>query len=363
VVPVLRKLGIEERAKAICKVKPGVTFTMDAKDEMEFCFESLAGIGAPTYAYNAPRPEFDKLFDDRADELGVRRVRTRAKIERVGGEGVRLAAETLEQAPWLDGKQPDLIVDASGRSRFFAKELEIPAEVGPRKDVAHFAHFEGFEDNKPQGQVIIGRLAEGWNWRIPLPGRMSVGVVINKDAMAKLGTTPEERLEAAIARDPRLSAAGKNRRRITGVFTYTNYQLVSSRGYGSNWVMAGDAFGFVDPMLSPGVYLALHSAELISENLDDLKKYSDEMRHYIKAWMWLIKYFYDGRIFTMYQSGMIIERKFPGKVTDTLHNFFNGKMACMCGGVTTKSRFGYGMLEIMSRPSGWLTDPATLAIR
>jgi flavin-dependent dehydrogenase len=336
---------------------------MNADEKMEFDFQSLAGMALPPYAYNAPRPEFDRLFDTRANELGVRFVRTRAKIERTDGGGVRLAAETLDQAPSLKGTQPDFLVDATGRSRFFAHALEIPAEVGPRKDVAHFAHFEGFADNQPPGQVIIGRLANGWSWRIPLPGRMSVGVVINKDVAAQLGATPEERLEAAIERDPLLAAAGPNRRRLTGVFTYTNYQLISSRGHGPGWAMVGDAFGFVDPMLSPGVYLALHSAEMLADNLDNLEAYSHEVRKLLRAWMGLIQYFYDGRIFAMYQSGMKFKRKFPGKITDTMHVFFNDKVCRMASGVTVTSRFGHGMLEIMSRPAGWLTDPATLAIR
>lgn len=363
VIPVLRKLGLEERARAICQHKPGVTFTLNAAEKVEFCFDSLAGTAMPTYAYNAPRPAFDQLLDDRADELGARRVRTRARIERAGADGLRLAVETLEQAPWLRGRQPDLIVDATGRSRFIAHALEIPAEVGPRKDVAYFAHYDGFTENAPRGQVIIGRLAAGWSWRIPLPGRLSVGVVLNKEAAAKLGATPQERLEAAIHCDPVLAAAGTQRRRLTEVFTYTNYQLVSSRGHGSNWALAGDAFGFVDPMLSPGVFLALHSAELLSENLDNLPAYSREMRKLIRAWMGLIRYFYDGRIFAMYQTGMIFERMFPGKITEALHVFFNGKVAGMASGATTASRFGHGMLEIMSKPAGWITPPATLAIR
>jgi flavin-dependent dehydrogenase len=362
-VPMLRKLGLEERAAAVCMKKPGVTFTLDADEEIAFCFDSLAGTPTPTYAYNAPRPAFDRLFDERADELGAKRVRVRAKIERVGTEGLRLADETLSQAPWLKGRQPDLLVDSTGRNRLFARTMEIPAEVGPRKDVAHFAHFEGFDECTPRGQVIIGRLAAGWCWRIPLPGRLSVGTVMNKDEAAKLGATPEERLEAAIERDPRLSMAGKNRRRLTDVVTYTNYQLVSARGHGPGWVMTGDAFGFVDPMLSPGMFLALHSAGLVAENLDNLAAYSQEMRKLIRAWMGLIEFFYDGRIFAMYQSGMIFERAFPGRVTQTLHNFFNRRVARMASGATTTSRFGHGMLQIMSRPAGWKTNPARLAIR
>jgi len=126
IVPVLRKLGLEERAAAICQHKPGVTFTLDESEKIEFCFQSLAGTIMPTYAYNAPRPAFDNLFDQRADELGVKRVKTRAKIERVGVDGLRLAEETLSQAPWLQGRQPDLIVDSTGRTRLFAHALEFP---------------------------------------------------------------------------------------------------------------------------------------------------------------------------------------------------------------------------------------------
>ncbi|MGA2684231.1 MAG: NAD(P)/FAD-dependent oxidoreductase [Verrucomicrobiota bacterium] len=363
IVPVLRKLGVEERAAAVCQHKPGVSFTFNPDEQVDFTFQSLAGSPMPTYAYNAPRPAFDRLLDERADELGVKRVRRRAKVERKDGDGLRLAEETLSQATWLNGRQPDLLVDSTGRSRLFARTLEIPAEVGPRRDVAYFAHYEGFAEQSPRGQVIIGRLANGWCWRIPLRNRLSVGVVMNKDDAAQFGTGPEERLEGVINHDPLLAAAGRDRRRLTEVVTYTNYQLVSRRGHGPGWVMTGDALGFVDPMLSPGMWLALRSAELLVEHLDNLPVYSREMRKLIKAWMGFIEYFYDGRIFAMYKTGMFFERKFPGKIAATMHNFFNRKIACMAAGATTTSRFGHGMLQIMSRPAAWKTDPALLAIR
>jgi len=361
-VPVLRKLRLEGRAAAICQHKPGVSFTLGPDERLDFTFQSLASSPMPTYAYNAPRPAFDNLLDQRATELGVKRARVRAKIERVNGNGLQLAAETLEHAPWFHGRQPDLLVDSTGRGRLFARTLEIPAEVGPRKDVAYFAHYEGFADPMPRGQVIIGRLARGWCWRIPLRDCLSVGVVMNKDDAAEFGATPEERLEGIIHHDPLLAAAGRDRRRVTEVATYTNYQLVSRLGHGPGWVMTGDALGFVDPMLSPGMWLALHSAELLAERLDNLPAYTREMRKLIKAWMGLIEYFYDGRIFAMYKTGMFFEQKFPGRIAATMHDFFNRKIACMASGLTTTSRFGHGMLQIMSRPAAWKTDPATLAI-
>ncbi|HXB59204.1 MAG TPA: tryptophan 7-halogenase, partial [Candidatus Acidoferrales bacterium] len=330
-----------------------------------FSFQSLTGTSLPTYAYNSPRPALDRLLETRSEELGVKRARVRAKVERFNGEALRLSDETLAQAPWLKGKQPDLLVDSTGRNRLFARTMEIPSETGPRKDVAYFAHYDGFilQEKLPIGQVIIGRLENGWAWRIPLRDSMSVGVVLNKDDAAKFGNTPEERLEGIINHDPLLSAAGKNRKRVTEIATYTNYQLVSTRGHGPGWVMSGDAFGFVDPMLSPGMWLALRSAELLSENLDNLEAYSREMRKIIKAWMGLIEFFYDGRIFSMYKTGMYFEKKYPGKFSDMMHQFFNSKIACMASGLTTTSRFGHGMLQFCSGPAGWKTNPATLAIR
>ena len=364
-VPVLRKLDLEERVAAICQHKPGVSFTLSKDDYMDFSFTSLAGTPMPTYAYNSPRPALDRLLEKRADELGVKRANVRAKIERVNGEQLRLSEETLSNAPWLNGRQPDLLVDSTGRNRLFARTLELPSETGPRKDVAYFAHYDGFvtESRLPAGQVIIGRLENGWGWRIPLRDCLSVGVVLNKDDAAKFGNTPEERLEAIIDHDPLLAIAGANRRRITDIATYTNYQLVSTRGHGPGWVLAGDAFGFVDPMLSPGMWLALHSAELLSENLDDLDAYSIEMQKLIKSWMALIEFFYDGRIFSMYKTGMYYRKKFPGKVSNAMHKFFNGKIACMAAGLTTTSRFGHCLLQLFAGPSSWKNDPATLAIR
>jgi flavin-dependent dehydrogenase len=319
----------------------------------------------PTYAYNSPRPALDNLLEQRADELGVKRARVKAKIERVNGDGLKLSEETLAQAPWLKGKQPDLLVDATGRNRLFARTLELPSETGPRKDVAYFAHYEGFmaPSHLPTGQVIIGRLENGWAWRIPLRDCLSVGIVLNKDDAAKFGKTSEERLEAIIDHDPLLSAAGKNRKRVSEIATYTNYQLVSTRGFGPGWVLAGDAFGFVDPMLSPGMWLALRSGELLSESLDNLPAYVSEMRKLIKAWMGLIEYFYDGRIFAMYKTGTYFEKKYPGKISDAMHRFFNSRIACMASGQTTTSRFGHGLLKACSTPASWMANPATLAIR
>lgn len=364
IIPVLRRLGIEERVAQIGVHKPGVSFTFAEGADIDFNFNAVTNCALPTYAYNVPRPAFDALIDERATELGVKRAKVHAKVERVGANSLRLAPESLAHAPWLNGREPDLLVDSTGRSRLFARTMEIPSEAGPRRDTAHFAHYEGFEEKIPRGTVIIGQLQSGWSWRIPLRDRLSVGVVVPKDELAKLGSTPEERLEAAIARDPALSAAGVRRRRISEVVSYTNYQLVSARGHGPGWAMTGDAFGFVDPMLSPGLWLALRSAELLADNLDHLPSYSKQVHRLIKAWMDLIAYYYDGRMFAMYHTGKAFEEKYPGKISAKVHTHIEGQIACMASGATTTSWYGRGMLKMLSSSHGtWGKQPEALAIR
>ena len=363
VVPVLRQLGVEERVAAVGLSKPGVSFTMPGQERVNFDFHNVSRCGLPTYAYNVPRPAFDRILDERAAELGARRVRGRARLESPGANRLQLAPQTLAAAPWLAGRQPDLLVDATGRSRLFARTLQIPATEGPRRDVAHFAHFEGFEENEPCGQVVIGWLERGWNWRIPLPGRMSVGVVLPRAEAARLGATPEERLENAITRDPVLAAAGPGRRRVSEVATYTNYQLISARGTGPGWAMTGDAFGFVDPMLSPGLWLALHSAELLSEHLDELGAYSRRMRRQLKAWVEMIDHYYSGRIFAMYHQGTEYSRKYPHEFCRRIQLHFDTQVACMACGASTPSLYGRAALKIFSSRAVWGRGAAALAIR
>src|SRR5438093_12465648 len=159
------------------------------------------------------------------------------------------APGSFARAQLVGGVQPVTFVSDAGRARLGARALSIGAHYGPRKDVAHFAHFEDFAWDDEPGQVLIRRLDAGWSWCIPLRERLSIGIVLGRDDAARLGAGPVERLERAIATDAWLSTIGGRSKRVTSVATYANYQLISHRGLGPGWVMVGDAFGFVDPML------------------------------------------------------------------------------------------------------------------
>jgi len=369
IVAILQRMGIEDRVAAISQFKPGASFLHHLGTRMNFNFKSVEG-RLPPYAYNVPRPEFDDVLKDYAKELGVKFVKHRAGlVAHPGGTPeLELDAAALEAGGYREGAKPDLIIDCSGRARTSAKVLGIKAATGSRRDTAHFAHFTGIEHPYEAGQIAIMYHPWGWSWRIPLPDKLSFGIVMNPKALPEFGANGEERLDRVLATDPVLSPLTANRKRVTDVFTYTNYQLISDRAQGPGWVSAGDAFGFVDPMLSPGVFLALDSAESLSamfarhgERLLDapeklakeLGRYEQRQRAWHEAWHELIEYFYDGRIVAFYERGTQLKADHPGRFSNMMEFISNRTIALMATGAGTLSTFNRMYLKGCSK---WLLN-------
>jgi flavin-dependent dehydrogenase len=122
-------------------------------------------------------------------------------LDRVDGtDRVQLNAETLTATAEFCSGQPDLIVDATGRVRLLPNLMGIKSREGGRKDTALFAHLDQtrlYQD----GYVHSSRLDHGWSWRIPLPGRVSLGIVIGAQHLPKFGATKEERYDNLLKQD------------------------------------------------------------------------------------------------------------------------------------------------------------------
>jgi flavin-dependent dehydrogenase len=375
-IPPLRRLGVEDAVAAIGMHKPGATLTWSPTHRFSFRFARYRTWMVP-YAYNVPRREFDAVLLARAEAVGARRVTMRAGLARGGANAeLVLAPEAIAATGW---PAPDLVVDATGRARASARLLEIPATTGPRNDVAHFAHYEGYAWDAEPGQVLIDRLDGGWSWRIPLHARLSLGVVLNRATAARLGATPEERLAAAIASHPVLAATVGDARRLTDVATYSNYQLISTRGIGPGWAAIGDAFGFVDPMLSPGVMVALRSAEMLAaclapfggsrEGTDPVKlaiacePYARELTALLAAWMELISYLYDGRMLALFRAGSDMMAARGGRFAQAVQDHIEANIAGLASGTSITSRYSLGLLRFLGRHGLRGVSPATLAIQ
>ena len=265
IVPILRELGVEEEIASFSIRKPGATFVLGPADRQEFRFEDVHGT-LPDYAYNVPRHRFDAVLREACERSGAKTIQARGRVER-SGDQLRLSRESLDAADGLFGKGPDLLVDATGRSRTVARVMNLPTTTGDRKDVALFAHHEGVQVDV-EGHVHTDRLERGWSWRIPLPGCTSLGFVVDNDVLQRFGTKAEAQYDGYLAQEKRLKALTDGAKRITPVFKYTNYQLITRRGVGDGWALLGDALGFVDPIFSSGLYLAMDGAKNLARAID-----------------------------------------------------------------------------------------------
>ena len=360
-----------------------MSFIWSPTERYRFTFARFSPAVFP-YAYNVPRPQFDDALTAQAVASGVARVIAHARVERAErGDGVELVLtpDTLAAAPSLAGRHPDLIVDATGRARVFARVLGIGADHGPRKDVAHFAHFEHYrwDREEPEGQVLIARGRWGWIWCIPLRDRLSVGIVLTPEAAARLGRSPEERLERAIAADSWLTSIVSGAHRVGPVATFANYQLISRRGHGPGWIAVGDAFGFVDPMLSPGVFLSLRSAQLVADALTPVCAHRARpsvvqlnalfgpseaaQRASLSAWMSLIATFYDGRMLALMRAGRDWLQTGSGTLKRAAQDHIERHIALQASGAATTARYSRLLLRFLARHGLRGVEPADMAIR
>ena len=307
IIPMLRELGVEDEVKSYSTYKPGASVWVSKDEEATspFCF---GGGNLPPYAYNVPRTKFDQTIFDLAVREGVSFFKIIAKIEKTGhGDELRLTDETIMATGDFFNGQPDLIIDATGRSRTISRLLDIPTKSGFRKDIAIFAHLSGGEKIEPYN-IHLHRLEKGWSWRIPLPGRTSVGIVINPEHLKTYGATKEEQYDNYLKSEEVLQKFTANAKRETGVVEYSNYQLISQKMYGTNWVLTGDAGGFLDPIFSSGLFLAIKGAFRLSETIEKgtttaYKQYQKEQMRELYVWQKLVDTWYSGRLFTLFKVG------------------------------------------------------------
>jgi len=364
VVPYLRRLGIEKEVADFSIWKGGATFVFGADGRMSFRFNEVRH-AKTTYSYNVPRDRFDALCVEAARRAGVRVVEHAARIEREGdSDRIRLCDETVAAAGGAPGEQPDFIVDAGGRRRIVPQLLGIPTIDGDRRDTALHAPFEGIEVEIP-GNVHTDRLEHGWLWRIPLPGRVSMGVVIDSEILRKFGNTADEQFDNFLKTDPVIRDYARPARRVTPVVKYSNYQSRSTRGVGPNWALAGDSFGFIDPVFSSGMLIAMQSADWLAEALEKgtpraLARYEKKVSHNLACWQRVIGWFYDGRLLTLFRVGEYVRNTLPGRLLD-FH--FRKHMPRIFTGEDATNAYSLGLIQFMVNHGLAQNDPDALRIK
>lgn len=269
---ILERLGMMDEVSRIGVHKPGAEFVSDRTGRsVAFPFR-LALNRSRTYAWQVKRADFDAALFANAGRLGaVMRQQTQVTEIRFGARGER--AEVVARG--ADGEtltfSPRYVLDASGRDTFLAGKMRLKDANKQNNTAAMYAHFNGVErrEGELEGYISVHLAEDGWFWLIPLPGDvMSVGFVGNQSAWKGRQGSAQEVFTQRIASSPTVSARLRDATIASEIYSTANYSYRARSGYGDGYLMIGDAYGFVDPMFSTGVLLAMTAGELGAEAAD-----------------------------------------------------------------------------------------------
>jgi flavin-dependent dehydrogenase len=271
-LPIFERLGVLDKVRALGVFKPGADFEADnERGYNTYAFARAIG-ASPPHAFQVWRQDFDKMLYDHARECGAdaREGHAVVKVEQSGPRDTYLDVNTNDGGSYR--VQARYVVDASGRDAFLSANRKLRRKNAQHQSAAIFGHFRGAErrTGADVGNISIYSFEHGWMWMIPLPdGVMSVGAVCRPDYLKQRKGRTVDFLQATLQCSPalwrRLQHAELigNEVRVTGNYSYDSMQMG-----GPGWVLVGDAFAFLDPVFSSGVYLAMSGAEQAAAVVD-----------------------------------------------------------------------------------------------
>ena len=303
-LPLLEKLGVADAVKAIGMEKWGAEFVSPWHDHTQaFEFADALDKSMPM-AYQVRRSEFDEILIRNASRKNARVVEG-CQVQNVDflpdNGGARVLARHDDGS--MEAVQARFVLDASGRDTFLGNRFKAKQRNKKHNSTAIYGHFSGAERNpgKAEGNITIYWFEHGWFWFIPLAdGATSVGAVSWPYYLKTRNKKPlEQFLQETIALCAPLRERLQHAQLISPVEATGNFSYVCDRTHGSNYLLLGDAYTFVDPVFSSGVMLAMHSAFVGADTVDTclrqpqqaaaaLKKFDRLMRIGPKEFSWFI---------------------------------------------------------------------------
>jgi FADH2-dependent halogenase len=218
-------------------------------------------------AFQVERARFDHILLDRARELGVD-VRQGWSVLRyeTDEEGVTVHANSPDNRPCVF--RGAYLADASGRGNLTGNQdgLRVPHKT--LNKIVVFGHFHGvkLDAGEKAGDTVIVRLGRQWFWIIPVSAeKTSVGCVIDKSDYLAAKLAPEELFDRAVAAAPAVNNRMTEAKRVGPIYTTADFSYYNKRLVGPRLLRIGDAAGFLDPIFSSGVYMAMFSGKLGAE--------------------------------------------------------------------------------------------------
>jgi FADH2-dependent halogenase len=258
-----------------------------------------------TEALQVERARFDHLLMNHARACGAE-VREGWSVRRFATDANGVSVEAADAEGQVHSFGAQFLLDASGRANLTGNQQNLREVHSHHRKYAVFAHFLGVtrEPGEAGGDTVIVRDADRWFWLIPISAdKTSVGLVLDKRALEQEGGNAE----AAFARAVSASAVMRERMaqaQPTGGFkTTADFSYFNRRLTGPRLLRLGDAAGFMDPIFSAGVYLAMWSGKLAAEATsaalragDDgsrkLARYERRMNRAMRVYWRLVEHYY-----------------------------------------------------------------------
>jgi len=223
------------------------------------------------HAYQVTRGDFDKVLLDHAVECG-------AEVhEETSVDQVEFSNDEVELGIKCNGSFHSIraryVIDASGRTSVLGRKFKIKKTYDHLQKLSIFAHYDGVwrAEGIDGTLTVLIRAIDRWFWLIPLSAeRTSVGVVLDGETFRNSKLRAEDFLEQALSEQPIIAKRMTDARRVSQVYVEADFSYRSARLHGDRWLLAGDAAGFIDPIFSSGVFLAVFSGELCADVLNEV---------------------------------------------------------------------------------------------
>lgn len=286
----LHRLGLADRVRSGCFVKKnGVQFVNhEGKESRPFYFREADDRDCAE-TLHVQRDEFDRMmFENAAAKGATCWDRTRVldvKFESTGPHTV----EYRRRDGANESVKARVVVDATGQQAMLASRMQTKMVDPVLKKAAIWSYFDNVKraaPGEPEVTCILHTTSKQcWFWYIPLSnGTVSVGVVGDHEYLLKGRGTPDQTFEEERAMCVGLQSRMSEARRVGDWHVAKEYTYKSREVSGDGWVMVGDAYGFIDPIYSSGVFLALKSGELAADAIVAGLKINDVSKQQLGSW-------------------------------------------------------------------------------
>jgi flavin-dependent dehydrogenase len=278
-----RRMGLLEKLRDSPFVrKYSVQFANAAGKESRpfYFFEAVHHESAVTW--QVTRAKFDELLINHAAEQGAV-VHQGVLVKQVLFEGDRAVGVEVQMA---DGTREQffakVVVDATGQMAMLSNKFRWRVRDPNLKKAVLYSYWKGAhrEPDLNGGATLVLRTEHGsggWFWYIPLEDDItSVGIVADPDYLLKgrgqdLAKIYQEEIDKC---EPCRKRVGEGER-VDKIYSILDYSYRSKHNAGNGFIIIGDAYGFLDPIYSSGVLLALKMAELAADSIHDAFNHND----------------------------------------------------------------------------------------